>query len=73
MIQLPTGQLEALLQARLPSILFDDSVSCVVTQPIYGDRLYVSCEHTLATVLTSKLGDVFPVSPADPMPDYLPY
>ncbi|MBS5918636.1 MAG: hypothetical protein KIB42_03285 [Varibaculum cambriense] len=73
MIQLPTGQLGALLQEHLPSILFDDSVSCVVTQPIYGDRLYVSCEHTLATALASELGDIFPVSPTDPMPDYLPY
>ena len=73
MIQLPTGQLGALLQEHLPSILFDDSVSCVVTQPIYGDRLYVSCEHTLATALASELGDVFPASSTDPMPDYLPY
>lgn len=73
MIQFATAQLEALLQAHLPSILFDDSVSCVLTQPIYGDRLYVSCDHRLATVLTSELSDVFPVSPTDPMPDYLPY
>lgn len=73
MIQLPTVQLGALLQERLPSILFDDSVSCVLTQPIYGDRLYVSCEHTLATALASELSDVFPASSTDPMPDYLPY
>ena len=73
MIQVPSVQLGALLQAHLPSILFDDAVSCVVTQPIYGDRIYVSCEHRLATVLASEFSDVFPISPTDPMPDYLPY
>lgn len=72
-IRLPPAQLGTLLQTHLPSILFDDSLSCVVTQPIYGDRLYVSCEDRLATVLVSEFSDVFPISPTDPVPDYLPY
>lgn len=72
MIRLPSAQLGTLLQAHLPSILFDDSVSCVLTQPIYGDRIYVSCEHRLATVLASEFSDVFPILPTDPMSDYLP-
>ncbi|MCS4484978.1 hypothetical protein NXS08_05785 [Gleimia sp. 6138-11-ORH1] len=73
MIKVPSAQLGTLLQEHLPSILFDDSVSCVVTQPIYGDRIYVSCEHRLATVLAHEFGDVFPISPTDSIPDHLPY
>lgn len=71
--RLPAERLGGMLQSQLPAVLFDDSASCVLTLPIYADPIYVSCERRLATVLAAEFDDVFPVSPADRLPDYRPY
>ena len=44
----------------------------MLTQPIYGDRIYMSCTQKVASLLTAELDDVFPISAADRLPDYPP-
>ncbi|AWE42808.1 hypothetical protein DDD63_08710 [Actinobaculum sp. 313] len=54
--------------ASLPSLWFSPDLSIVITQPIYADRLYVSCGTDMATQLTNHLPDVFPIAPTDRLP-----
>lgn len=53
---------------RLPSILTSPNLHFVATQPIYADRIYVSCTNSLADQLMKSLPDIHPVSPDSPLP-----
>ncbi|QTG76144.1 hypothetical protein [Trueperella pecoris] len=52
---------------RLPSILTSPNLHFIATQPIYADRIYVSCTSPLADHLIESLPDVHPVSPDSPL------
>lgn len=53
---------------RLPSILSSPNMHFVATQPIYADRIYVSCTNFLAAQLIKSLPDIHPVSPNSSLP-----
>ncbi|MGQ4574954.1 hypothetical protein ACUH93_00865 [Dermabacteraceae bacterium P7006] len=71
--QAPSGYVDIFLKERLPSLLFNDPLTCVLTQPIYGDRIYMSCTQKVASLLTAELDDVFPISAANRLPDSPPH
>ena len=63
-------KLTSALNSCLPSLLFNSSISCVLTQPIYSDRFYVSCHKRIALALSDKLPDVLPVTAEDSLPNF---
>lgn len=67
-VHVPRHEIERLFRANLPSLCFDSDLSIVLSQPIYGDRIYLSYSYATAKNLQDTLADVYPISPNDPLP-----